>query len=110
MIRRKPNGQWCAPFNALWEWLPVLMSQSGERDVFHATLRMLGRHCVGRAAERYSEAAVSYSPHGRHRNPEDASASWGVHRHELAQKWLRKRDLLLKCLKDIEAIDSEGTI
>ena len=108
MIRRTPKGQWCDPFSAVSHWLPELLNQSRERQFHVEPLKALARYCVGKAADAYGQAQSAYTQSNcgasDWRPQEDASASWGSHRHELAQKWLRKRDVLMRALKEIEEI------
>jgi len=101
MIRRSPDGKFCDPWFALDAWLPRLMDQARQSTVFSVVLKSLALRCVNEAGSEYGCAAKYCSGNEPSRSPE-----YTLRKHEAAQRWFAKRDILLKALRDIEATDA----
>jgi len=96
-IRRKPNGQYCESDEVLWEWLPTLIEQASDRRFLDAGIRRLAEGCVTRAgADLHASDAYVLS---------EVPSSWGEKRHANAMKWFKRRDILLRALKEITEIE-----
>ena len=110
MIRRTPAGKYCDPYDALWHWLPNLLAQSGQR-VFENLFKRAAQYCVEESAKCYDQAArnmrsrddlpLAIPPNGGYQYNAE-------YHHTQAMRWLKKRDLLLKCMQDIGEVDCRG--
>lgn len=103
-IRRKPNGQYCESDEVLWEWLPTLIEQASDRRFLDAGIRRLAEGCVTRAGAEYTKASEACRITGYYVLSEVPS-SWGEKRHANAMKWFKRRDILLRALKEITEIE-----
>lgn len=103
MIRRSPDGKFCDPWYALDAWLPKLLNQARQSTIFPVVLKSLSLLCVRRAGNEYAEAARYFTDDDR---TWLCQAGFASRKHEEAQRWFAKRDILLKALADIEAVDA----
>lgn len=99
MIRRKPNGQYVEPWFAIDAWFPVLMNQARQSTVFQVVMTALALFCVRQAQDEYRQASAALS-----NLDHSAGTGYPTRKHENALNWFRKRDILVKALKEIEEI------
>lgn len=100
MIRRSPDGKFCDPWFALDAWLPVLIRQARPSTVTEVLINAAMASFVRKAQSEYQAAADQLS----HGGP-SVNRHYSIRKHEAATRWLKKHDILVKALQDIEAID-----
>ena len=102
-LNRDPQGHFMESGEGLWFWLPVLLEKCYQHCVFRSCLKRLAQHCVSRAARCYRIAADGYICDGT--PDEERSADFSERWHAEAQKWFRKRDIIMRALDELETLD-----
>jgi len=98
-LNRAPDGSFMAPEASVPKWLPLMMSWV-YHDPLTVTLDAIVFFCVGRWKEEYRILHSSLDWYDA-----KTTGHFQTVKHNEALKWLRKRDILIKAIADIKAVD-----
>lgn len=101
-LKRKPNGAFMERSNAVTEWLPLMLTWVWHTQLQTALIAMQ-RFCVTQFASEIRKASQSLNWDGQ--ADMEATGYFQSTCHRDAMRWLKKRDILARSIKDIEAVD-----